>query len=89
MSRVREATLTSFVTYLTPLKPKAYAAKIDFFKNLSFKIAMSWPAGVGSPEVYLFIDLLKNQSIMLLGISRHFFLLYDGFLKRAYIFRSE
>ena len=36
---------------------------------MSFKIAMSWPAGIGSPEVYLFIDLLKNLSIMQL---RHF-----------------
>ena len=55
MSRVRETTLTFFVTYLSPLKPKACAAKFDFwtgfFKNLSFKIAMSRPAGVGSPEV--------------------------------------
>ena len=29
---------------------------------------MSWPVGIGSPEVNLFIDLLKNLSIMLLGI---------------------
>ena len=70
MSRVREVTLIFFVTYLSLLKPKAYAAKIldGFFKNLSFKIGMSWPAGIGSPEVYLCTDLLKNLSIMLLGI---------------------
>ena len=39
-----------------------------YLKNLSFKIAMSWPVGIGSPEVNLFIDLFKNLSIMLLGI---------------------
>ena len=29
---------------------------------------MSWPLGIGSPEVYLFTDFLKNPSIMPLGI---------------------
>ena len=29
---------------------------------------MSWPAGIGPSEVYLYIDLLKNSSIMSLGI---------------------
>ena len=31
MSHARGTTLTFFVTYLLPLKLKAYAAKIDFF----------------------------------------------------------
>ena len=79
MSSVREITLIFFVTYLSPLKPKAYAAKSEFstfffFKNLSFKIGMSWPAGVGSPAVYLFIDFWKNPSIIPLGIFLVIFL---------------
>ena len=65
MPCIRETMLTFFVRYL---KPKACAAKIefwtDFFIYLSFKRAMSWPMGIGSSEVYLFIDLLKNLPIM-------------------------
>ena len=75
MSGVRELSLIFFVTFLSLLKPKACAAKIEFwtgffffFKNLSFKVGMSWLAGIGSPEVYLFIDLLKNPSKMPLSI---------------------
>ena len=46
--------MTFLVMYLSPLKPKFYAAKNDFwksfFKYLSFKIEMSlWgQAGIGS-----------------------------------------
>ena len=62
MWHVRGTTLTFFITYLPLLRPKACAANIDFWigfykKNLSFKIAMSWPAGVGSPQVYCLVDL--------------------------------
>ena len=71
MPCIRKTAPTFFVRYLSPLKPKVFAVKIEFwdgfFENLSFKITMSWLAGIGSPEVYLFIDLLKNLSIMLLG----------------------
>ena len=78
---VKETTLTFFVAYLSPLKPKACTAKIDFwtgsFENLSFKIAMSWAMGVESPKVYLSVDLLKTPSIMPLGI----FLVYYYFLE--------
>ena len=35
MSRARETTLTFFVTYLSPLKPKACAAKNDFWMGFS------------------------------------------------------
>ena len=45
MSRAKVTTLTFFFTYVSPLKPKACAAKTDFldgfYKNLSFKIGMS------------------------------------------------
>ena len=53
MAHARETTLTFFVTYLSPLKPKACAAKIDvldgFYKKKkkkkkekkSFKITLS------------------------------------------------
>ena len=34
MSHARDTTLTLFVTYLSPLKPKACAAKIEFFFSL-------------------------------------------------------
>ena len=48
------------------MQPKLIFGWVFFPKNLSFK--MSWLAGTGSPEVYLFVDLLKNLSIMPLGI---------------------
>ena len=64
---------TSLVTYLSPLKQKAYAAKIDFWtgflKNLSFKIAISGRAGVGHrPRITIWLTFLKNPSIMPFGI---------------------
>ena len=34
MLGTRETALTFFVTFLSPLKPKAYAAKIDFWMRL-------------------------------------------------------
>ena len=45
-----------------------------FFKNLSFKIAISWPAAVGSPEVYLLIYLLEKP---VHNTGRRLFLLAD------------
>ena len=43
---------------------------------MSFKTAISWPAGVGSPEVYLLVDLFENLSIMPLGVFLAILLLY-------------
>ena len=74
MSHARETTLTFFVMYISPLKPKACATKIDFlegfYKNLSFKTAMSrWALGVGCHPWFTFwLSFWKNPSMMPLGI---------------------
>ena len=73
MSRVRETTLTFFVTYLSPRSRKLVQPKLifgRFFKNPSFKIMMSRPEGVESPEVYLFVDRLKIMpvGVFLVGV---------------------
>ena len=64
MSCVRGTTLTFFSTYLSPLKRKACAAKLDFwmgffFKKPSFKIAIAGRT-VGhwaSSQLYLLVNL--------------------------------
>ena len=40
MSRVRVITLIFFVTYLPPLKPKACAAKIEFWMGFSQSVLL-------------------------------------------------
>ena len=55
MSRVREITLIFFVTYLPPLKPRLLQPKLNFGR-VFLKICLL--KCVGSPKVYLFIDLL-------------------------------
>ena len=48
-----------------------------FFKNLSFEIAMSWPAcvAVDLPRFTFWLTFLKNLSIMQLGVF-FFFMLF-------------
>ena len=71
MSRAREITLTFFFMYLSCLKPKACAAKIDFlngfYKNLSFKIAMSRLASCVESRPRFWLPAWKNPCVMLLG----------------------
>ena len=43
MSHARETTLTFFVKYLSPLKLKACAAKIDFFSLLQVVASVAEP----------------------------------------------
>ena len=64
MPCIRETTLTFFVRYL---KPKLVQPKLNFgriFHNSVLLNSGVMAVGIGSSEVDLFIDLLKNLPIM-------------------------
>ena len=65
MSRVSEAILTFFVIYLSPLKPKAFAAKIDFWTGFSKTCPIKQPChgrrALGLPRFTFSLTFLKTR----------------------------